>query len=1067
MLKLRNWTVIGGVALTGSVLWAACSAVLSAADGARESAPDSTPAAASVQTADAKSPPSAESAHDTKNKQPKEVDFNRDIRPILSDKCFFCHGPDSKHREADLRLDQEESAYADLGGYHAIVPGKPEESEVVSRITEEDEDMRMPAIESGKKLKPEEIALIKTWIEQGAKYSDPWAYVVPQRKTPPEAHSKGWAKNWIDAYILSRLEEEGLSPSREADRVTLLRRLSFDLRGLPPSITEVDEFVHDSDPDAYEKRVDKFLASDQFGERMAIWWLDLVRYADSVGYHGDQPHRAWPYRDYVINSFNANKPFDVFTREQLAGDFDENPTQEELVATCYNRLLQTSHEGGIQLKEYRAIYFADRVRNVSQVWMGATMGCCQCHDHKYDPYTTEDFYRMGAFFADIDDEYHIVHQSEGLNSLPTPRLPEMYVYSSDEDKENMSQIDEQLASLKTRLKNERSKTLQEHGKSDSVVSSERPSDLRQVVLIDEAQPKDAKTIGDWGFTTASDGKVHDGDTSRKQETDQLVHHGYEESKKPTVVWKDDKLYCWVYLDSEKSPEALMLQLADSSGGVEHRAYWGSDVIEYGHSGKDGPGYHRVGDIPEANKWVRLEVPLSDIGMKAGETITGIFFVQYGGLVFWDATGIDRAPVSDDEFLALVALPKDELKLEQKEQIQSKIAQATGEAGDLLEQIEKLSSEADEIKQRTPRVMYTTRLKEPRTVRVLPRGNWLDESGPVVDPAIPKFLGKIETGENRATRLDLANWLVRPAAEGGVGELSARVQVNRFWQLLMGNGIARVLDDFGGQGDPPVHPELLDALSIEFFDSGWDVKHMMKLITMSATYRQASTVAAGVKEIDADNRLYSHQSRPRLPAELIRDNALKISGLLVSQIGGPSVHPYQPEGYYRHLNFPTRKYKPDLDSRQYRRGVYVHWQRQFLHPMLKAFDAPSREECTAGRPQSNTPVASLVLLNDPTFVEAARAFAQRVLVEGGETTPERMDYAMRLAVSRDPTKTEKAILEKVLDASQQHYKANPEQAKKLNAVGMKPVEKGIDPVELATWSQVTRVILNMNEVITRN
>lgn len=730
----------------------------------------------------------------------RPVDFNRDVRPLLSDRCFACHGPDASHAKGNLRLDIAESAYGKdtKSGKPAIVPGNASASEMVRRINlSADSDDLMPPTDSHKELNAEERAVLKRWIDEGAKYDQPWAYVPPAAVDPPKVKKADWPANFIDPYILGRLEFEGLVPSKDADRATLIRRVTFDLTGLPPTPAEVDAFVNDKSPDAYEKLIDRLLASPHYGERMAAWWLDLVRFADTVGYHGDQTHNVWPYRDYVINAFNTNKPLDKFFAEQLAGDLIPNATQQQIIATAYNRLLQTTHEGGLQAKEYRAIYMADRVRNVSQVFMGSTIGCAQCHNHKYDPYTARDFYALGAFFADVDDEAHF---KGGSNSLPTKRAPEIEV-------------------------------------------------------------------------------------------------------------------------------------------------------------------------------------------KMGE--------------------------------------------------------------------------------RKGKVMITKALATPRVVRVLPRGNWLDDTGEIVQPAVPEFMGKIDTGGKRATRLDFAKWLTTPETKGGSGGLTARVQANRLWALMMGSGIAKVLDDFGGQGEPPVHPELLDRLAVEFASSGWDIKHMMKTIAMSRTYRQSSAWTSELRERDPGNRLYARQSSPRLPAESIRDNALAVSGLLVREIGGPSVNPYQPKGYYVHLNFPQRRYAQHSDARQYRRGVYVHWQRQFLHPMMKAFDAPSREECTAERPESNTPTQALVLLNDPTFVESARTFAARILREGGESDGSRLGYAFKMATSRDPNLNETTLLASLLKKHRAHFTAHPDDAKKVQAAGLAPTPQVIDPIDLAAWTSVARTLLNLNETITRN
>ncbi len=760
-----------------------------------------------------------------------EVDFNRDIRPILSDKCFHCHGPDEKHRKAELRLDTFEGATE--GGEFAIpvVPGKPDESEIIARILHSDPDEIMPPPETHKKVTEAELALLRQWIAAGAKYDDPWTYKPPVKHPDPEVVTRDWPVNYLDRFILARLEEAKIPPSPDAPPITLLRRLHFDLTGLPPTPEDSQRFLaaHARNPhQAVTEEADRLLASPHFGERLAIYWLDLVRYADTVGYHGDQPHNISPYRDYVIAAFNRNLPFDQFTREQLAGDLFADPTRDQLVATGYNRLLQTTHEGGLQPAEYRAIYQADRVRNVSGVWMGATVGCAQCHDHKYDPYTLEDFHTLGAYFADIDDEAHF---KNGTNALPTRREPEITVYS-DEQQAELDTLDRKIADL--------------------------PKDRAEERKTLEARRKQVAAAG-----------------------------------RPTMI--------------------------------------------------------------------------------------------------------------------------------------------------------------------------TQALAEPRVCRVLPRGNWLDESGKVVQPAVPHFLPQIKK-EGRQDRLDLANWLVDP--EKGTGGLTARVMANRFFYLFFGTGLSRSLGDFGGQGQPPSHPELLDRLAVEFYQSGWDVKKLVRTLVTSRAYRQSSLVPSHLREKDPYNERLARQSRHRLPAEMIRDNALAISGLLVRDVGGASVKPYQPAGYYRHLNFPPRKYQQDRDGRVYRRSIYIHWQRQFLHPMLKAFDAPSREECTAERPKSNTPVAALNLLNDPTFVEAARVFAERILREAKPDDRARLDHAFALALNRLPTKDERQTLGQLFSYAAADFKKNPASAQALVSIGQTPPGE-VDPVVLATWTAVTRALLNLSETTTRD
>jgi hypothetical protein len=726
----------------------------------------------------------------TRGDEPR-IQFNRQIRPLLSDRCFRCHGPDARQRKADLRLDVETAAKAKRDGDPAIVPAKPDDSELIRRVTSEEVAERMPPPGAGMPLTREEISLFRRWISEGAEYQPLWSFLPPRRPRMPPVRDTRWVHNPVDQFILTRLDAEGLSPSPAADKITLVRRTSLDLLGLAPSPEEVDAFVADSDPQAFARLVDRLLASPHFGERMAMYWLDLVRYADTVGYHGDQEHPISPYRDWVIRAFNDNMPFDRFTLEQLAGDLLPEATIDQKIASGYNRLLQTSHEGGVQQKEYQKKYDADRVRNFSAVWLGATLGCAECHDHKYDPYTQRDFYSLAAFFSDVDDR----RTFKGTDTSPTKREPEL------------------------------------------------------------------------------------------------------------------------------------------------------DVL--------GP--------------------------------------------------------------------------------------------------------LDGAKRRT----MITEAVEPRTIRILARGDWMDESGAIVEPSIPAFLRSLEASDRRLNRLDLARWLVSPDHP-----FTARVLVNRLWYLFFGVGLSNSLEDFGAQGEAPTHPGLLDWLAVEFAESGWDVKHIIRLIVASNTYRQSSHTTVDLRRRDPQNRLVGRQSTYRLPAEFIRDNALAASGLLVRRLGGSGAHPYQPAGYYQHLNFPKREYKPDTGENQYRRGVYTHWQRQYLHPMLKAFDAPSREECTAARPVSNTPLAALALLNDPTFVEAARVLAARMLHEAGPSATDRIRWLFRIVLSRLPDDAEIAALIRLHDLNREIYRNDPESAQRILATGLVEYPRNLDPTDLATWALTARAMLNLHEAISR-
>ncbi len=753
-----------------------------------------------------------------------EVSFNKDIRLILSENCFQCHGFDKNTRKAGLRLDVREEVITERDGIRAIAPGKPEESELVRRIFTEDEDDLMPPPESEKRLSDDEKELLKRWISEGAEYQKHWAYIAPERPRVPLSETIG---NPVDEFIHTRLQEEGLQFNREADRVTLARRLSFDLTGLPPEPSVVERFAGPESDWSYEQLVDHFLNSPRFGERMAVYWLDLVRWADTMGFHSDDERQSTPYRDYVIDSFNSNKPFSQFTREQLAGDLFENPTTQQLVASGYNRMNQVTGEGGAQPKEYRAKYMADKTRNISSVWLGATMGCAECHDHKFDPYTAKDFYSMAAFFADLDEP---------------------------------------------------------------------------------------------------------------------------------------------------------------------------DLVSYGRG-------------------------------------SGIFFP---------------------------AIQLDEDINKKLDEIEVRIEKLKSEGAE-KDDIRQAEREREKLRSQGNWTVVSKQRNEPRTMRVLNRGNWMDESGPEVQPAIPEFFGKI-VKEGRLDRMDLANWIASPE-----NPLTARTFVNRLWYLYFGNGLSANLDDLGYQGAWPSHPELLDWLAVEFMDSGWDVKHVIRIILNSQAYKQSSLADEAIVDADPENRLYARQSSFRLAAEFVRDTALEISGLLTDRIGGESVKPYQPDGYwsdsYKSVGNP-HIYRQDHQANLYRRGLYTFWKRTFLHPVMLTFDAPNREECVAQRPITNTPLQALILLNDPAFVEAARVFAQNILSNSEPSFDQRLNNAFMKALQRKPTSEEKSVFMELLEKHEQDFRESPESMEAFLTVGEYPIQSELDQTELAAWTSVCRVILNLHETIMR-
>ncbi|MFO1062742.1 MAG: PSD1 and planctomycete cytochrome C domain-containing protein [Pirellulales bacterium] len=747
---------------------------------------------------------------------PDKIEFNRDVRPILAENCFYCHGPDASHRQADLRLDIREQAIESA----AFKPSSVDDSELVRRLVSTDPKELMPPADSNKKLSERQKEILRRWIAQGAEYQQHWSYErIVKRPVPAGTHP-------IDYFIDRQLSQVGLTAVPEADKRTLIRRLSRDLLGLPPSPGAVERFVQDKSADAYERLVDSLLADPHYGERMAVGWLDVVRFADTIGYHSDNPRNVWPYRDWVIQSFNTNKRFDRFTLEQIAGDLLPDANQETRIGSAFNRLLLSTEEGGAQPKDYEARMLTDRVRAVGIAWLGQTTGCAQCHDHKFDPFTMRDFYSLGAFFADIKEPI-VGHLEDGM----------------------------------------------------PIVTAEQSMELDKLkTAVEEAQ---------------------------------------------------------------------------------------------------------------------------------------------------------RAAPANKEAIA------------------------------------KAKAELKRFEDGLPKCIVSESMSKQRLVRILPRGNWMDESGETVGPALPHYLPQPPAGDRALTRLDLAQWLVSRD-----NPLTPRTVMNRLWKQFFGIGLSRVADDLGAQGELPVNGPLLDWLAAEFIDNGWDMKHMVRTIVTSRTYRRSSVADEKSLAVDPNNRYCARQTPFRLDAEFVRDNALTVSGLLVPKIGGPSVKTYQPEGYWENLNFPQRDYVIDPGEAQYRRGMYIWWQRTFLNPSLLAFDAPSREECTADRSRSNIPQQALVLLNDPTYVEAARALAVQSLLQCKDKDETRLAWMFQQAVQREPAGEESKVLLNLLQRHNERYARDPDAARELLKVGFAPLPAELakedkNLAQAAAWTHIARVLLNLHESVTRD
>ncbi len=980
------------------------------------------------------------------------LDFDRDVRPVVAEHCFPCHGPDAGKRKANFRLDTKQGAFAERDGRPPIVPGKPDESELALRVASDNPDDMMPppVHRQRKQFSAGDAELLRRWIAEGADYKGHWAFEKPVKMSPAAEGDP------IDQFILAKLAGQGLKPAPPADRVTLMRRLSFDLTGLPPTPEEVEAFVNDKSPNSYEKVVDRLLASPHYGERMAVAWLDWVRFADTAGYHSDNHRDVWLYRDYVIDAFNKNTPFDRFTTEQLTGDLLPGATREQRIASGYNRMLQTTEEGGAQAKEYVAKYAADRVRNASSVWLGITLGCAECHDHKFDPFTTRDFYRFAAFFADV--------QEVPVGRQPTTKMP------TPEQEAKLAAIDAKVAPLKKALET----TTPELASAQAAWEKEAgKADDRWTTL----RPNSAKSASGMTLDVSGDGTV-------------VARGKPAESDVFTLTFPiDRKAITALRLEVLPDPKlpAGGPGLAGNGNLVLHEfaatvrdkpARFSRASANYSQPGWDVGG--AIDGKPESG-WAMMERAgkpnqaifelKDDLGGGAPFELTIRLDQHYGGSHLIgkfrlsatcatrpvNAGGLDALPPSVRDALAI------EPKRRSKEQAEAVAAHYRTIAPALeptRKAIANLNREREATLAAAPETLVTTS-GSPHTVRILPRGNWLDDSGPIVTPAVPASLGP-EIKDRRATRLDLARWLV-----ANDNPLVARVFVNRVWTIAFGQGLVTSVEDFGSQGASPSHPELLDWLAVTFRDEGWDVKRLVKRIVMTDAYRRASSADPSTLPSDPYNRWLARQGRFRLNAEFVRDDMLVVSGLFAPKVGGPSVKPYQPAGYWAHLNFPKREYVNDHGESLYRRGMYTYWQRSFLHPSLLAFDAPSREECTANRPRSNTPLQALVLLNDPIFVEGARAFAEKAIHEGGNDDESRLVFAYRRALSRLPRSEERAVLLGLIAKHREHYGSHAKEAEEIVRVGERAPAKDIPAVELAAWTSVARAILNLHETITRN
>jgi hypothetical protein len=1006
-----------------------------------------------------------------------EVDFNRDIRPILSQNCFQCHGPDEKARQAGLRLDRREDAVrATDSGAVAVAPGRPEQSELLRRVSSSDEYERMPPPDSGKELTHEQLALLRAWIEQGAKYQGHWAFIAPERPELPEVEDARWPRGPIDRFVLARLEAEGLHPAPEARRETLIRRLALDLTGTPPTLDEIDAFLADQSPGAYERLVDRLLASPRYGERMAIQWLDFARYADSHGFQDDSSRYMWPWRDWVIRAFNENMPFDQFTIEQLAGDLLPRPTQSQLVATGFNRNHRLNGEAGLIAEEWRVETVIDRVETTSNTWMALTLGCCRCHDHKFDPISQKEFYRFFAFFNNIEESGTLVGSARNEDPVITVANAK------------------QQAEL-ARLRDERTKAerhLAEVEKQLPALVAAWEGGFRQQLketprLWTPLEPRAAKSLGGATLTRRGDGTWLASGVNPDFDTYEITA--------PLAAGRLSALLLETFPDAglpKKSLgrysngnyvlSAVEIEIAAPSLSEPRVGKLGRVEADYSQKGWD---IQLLLDDNPRNGWAVdgptnrdphqalfvLETPLA---VPDDATLTvrlkhealkrhniGRFRLQ--------ATGAEPAAVTLDgdgrppaAIVAILDAPRENRSREQNAALEKFFRENTDNPVKRADSAVAAAKKAHDAYQKSlPTTMVMKEMPRPRAAFVLKRGEY-DKRGEQVAAGLPAILPPMPDGAPM-NRLGLARWLVDPSHP-----LTARVWVNRAWERFFGTGLVKTSGNLGSQGEWPSHPQLLDWMATEFVRLDWDMKAMQKQIVMSATYRQASGVSPELLERDPENRLLARGPRFRLPAEVIRDQALAISGLLVERLGGPTVRPYMPPGVWNETSRygDLRNYKHDQGAGLYRRTMYTIWKRTAAPPTLLLFDAPNREVCTVRRARTNTPLQALALLNEVTYVEAARKLAERMIREGGDRAETRLAHGFRLATARFPESEELKVLADGLATDLARYRADPAAAKKLLAEGESQVAPGLDAAELAAYTLAANVILNLDEVITR-
>ncbi len=1024
--------------------------------------------------------------------------YNRDVRPILADACFKCHGPDSASRQADLRMDQRQAAL-DAG---AIVPGKPDESEAIRRVFSGDADEVMPPPEQQHQLAPAQKDLLKRWVAAGAEYQPHWSFIMPSRPPLPTVKNAAWVRNPVDAFILAKLEQNGLEPAPEADRRTLARRLSLDLTGLPPAPEVVETFVNDASPDAYEKFVDRLLQSERWGEHRGRYWLDAARYADTHGIHFDNYREIWAYRDWVIDAFNRNLPFDQFTVEQLAGDLLPNPTLPQRIATGFHRCNITTNEGGVIAEEYAVLYARDRTETTSWVWFGLTMNCATCHDHKFDPVSQREFYEMAAFFNNTTQN---VMDGNIKDTPPVVTVP------PPEDRARWDALGPEIAAAQKQVEDRRSTARADF---DRWRSEAKPAEWSSAVPVEGLKFQASLSDGAADRVTVTiDGqsKSLPLPTALASDDGHVAATAYKATPGLTIEvpeagdFEKDQGFAfgaWIKLAKVEGSGAVLARMDDQHDyrgwdlwiengrpGTHLISKWDADALKvvtneplkagqwshvlvtYDGSGKAAGVKIYVNGQPQGMRVlkdqlqnsIRTQVPLKVAQRSTQSRLDDIVLQDlriYGRTL---SPQESEQIVTGTRMAYLATKPADQRNDAEREELFAWWLKALDPPyRDAAARLAALQQEQNAIKGRSTVAHVQQERGEPPTAYVLFRGEY-DKRRDQVQPDTPDVLPSMPP-ELPKNRLGFAQWLFRPEHP-----LTARVTVNRYWQEVFGAGIVRTAEDFGVTGELPSHQDLLDWLAVEFREGGWDVKKFFKLLVTSATYRQAAVATPEKLEKDLQNRLLSRGPRFRMDAEMIRDYALAASGLLSPKIGGPSVKPYQPDGVWEAvamIGSNTREYRRDSDESLYRRSLYTFWKRSAPPASMDIFNAPSREVCAVRRERTNTPLQALVTLNDPQFIEAARSLAQNALLHGGDSTGSRLDYLAKRLLCRPFRAEELPVVQASLDDLSAYYADHAGDAAQLLAVGESKPDPSLAPAALAAWTMLTNELMNLDEVLTK-